>query len=73
MGIQQIAVIAIVTFCFLFAGMRIYRYFSKIGKDGNPCEGCNSSCSLKEVRSRQKCGERKMKENEEKVTKIVGD
>lgn len=55
MELQQIIVFAIVLFSIVLAGIRIYHYFKKIEDNGNPCEGCNSDCSLKSLHNKQKC------------------
>ncbi|WP_455666904.1 hypothetical protein [Phocaeicola sp.] len=55
MELQQIIVIAIVSLCAVWAGVRIFQYFRRIENNGNPCEGCNSSCAMKSMHNKTKC------------------
>ena len=71
MELQQIIVLVIVFLCMIWAGLRIFLYFKRIKNNENPCEGCTSDCSIKSLRTNQKCNCEKMQENEEKNIKIV--
>ena len=55
MELQQIIVLVIVFLCMIWAGLRIFLYFKRIKNNENPCEGCTSDCSIKSIRTNQKC------------------
>lgn len=58
--VQQIIVWLIVAACVALVGKHIYRIFSNMGDNGNPCAHCSKGCAIHRAMEEKQCDCKKM-------------